>query len=607
MFDQFRKIWLVDFEFHASPGERPTPLCLVAREFRSNELVRVWLNNPPDSAPFSTGPESLFVAYFSSAEFSCMLAMDWDLPSRVLDLYCEFRNATNGQPTVRGNGLLGALAAYGLDSIEAAEKDDMRALAMRGGAYTADERVALLDYCQTDVDALAGLLPAMAAGINIDHALGRGRYMKAVAVMEHNGTPIDMGKLLGLREHWADIQSRLIAAVDADYGVFDGNTFKLDRWARYLAYHGLAWPRLESGRLAMDDETFRQMARRYPKHVGPIRELRHTLGQMRLNELAVGSDGRNRCLLSPFRSRTGRNQPSNSKFIFGPSAWLRSLIKPEPGRAVAYVDWSQQEFAIAGALSGDRNMMDAYTSGDPYLTFAKQAGAVPPDATKLTHPQERDVFKVCALAVQYGMGEKSLAASLDEPEIVGRELLRLHKQTYPAYWRWSQAATDHAMLFRRLNTVFGWNLFVGSDVNPRSVANFPCQANGAEMLRLACCLIVERGIKLLAPIHDAVLIEADAGDIGDAVAATQAAMREAGEIVLGGFELRTDADVVTYPARYRDERGAKMWSRTTQILSELETEPRPFLPPNPGHSCHPTPARMAYPPSLIKSLIEESS
>ena len=103
---------------------------------------------------------------------------------------------------------------------------------------------------------------------------------------------------------------------------------------------------------------------------------------------------------------------------------------------------------------------------------------------------------------------------------------------------------DHAMLFRRLHTVFGWNLFVEPDANLRSLANFPCQANGAEMLRLACCLIVERGIKLLAPIHDAVMVEGPADEIDAVVAATQAAMCEAGRIVLDGFELRTDADVV---------------------------------------------------------------
>ena len=76
---------------------------------------------------------------------------------------------------------------------------------------------------------------------------------------------------------------------------------------------------------------------------------------------------------------------------------------------MAYVDWEQQEFAIAAALSVDRAMSAAYTSGDPYLAFAKQAGAVPPDATKASHKQQRDQFKVCALAVQYGMAERSLA------------------------------------------------------------------------------------------------------------------------------------------------------------------------------------------------------
>ncbi len=596
MFDQYREIWLIDFEFFCPPGARPEPLCLVAREFHSGKLIRAWLDpDRPQKCPFNTGPESLFVAYYASAEFGCMLAMDWKLPQRVVDLYVEFRNTTNGVRTPRGNGLLGALTYYGLDSMASAEKESMRALAMRGGAYSADERVALLDYCQADVDALARLLPAMAPTINRSQALLRGRYMKAVAMMEHNGIPIDTMTLDALRDNWADIQSELIQAVDADYGVFDGTTFKADRWARYLAGREIPWPRLDSGRLALDDETFRQMARRYPQQVAPMRELRHTLGQMRLNNLTVGSDGRNRCLLSPFSSRTGRNQPSNSRFIFGPSAWLRSLIQPEPGRAVAHVDWSQQEFAIAGALSSDTAMLEAYSSGDPYLAFAKQAGAVPADATKQSHLRERGRFKVCALAVQYGMGEASLAASLGEPEIVGRELLRLHRQTYPQYWRWSQGAIDHAMLFRSLNTVFGWNLFVGADVNPRSLANFPCQANGAEMLRMACCLIVERGVKLLAPIHDAVLVEAAAGNIDDVVELTQDAMREAGEIVLGGFELRTDADVVVSPDHYSDDRGTKMWACVCEIAAGLTGS-------DPRHHDRGTPATVAPPPSLIKSL-----
>ena len=267
---------------------------------------------------------------------------------------------------------------------------------MRGGAYTADERLALLDYCQTDVDALARLLPAMLPRLDVKRALVRGRYMAAVARMEWLGVPIDAVSLDLLRSSWDSIQDRLIERIDRQYHVFDGRTFKADRWAAWLFRNNISWPRLESGALALDDQTFREMARVYPA-IAPIRELRTSLSQLRLNELAVGADSRNRCLLSAFASKTGRNQPSNSKFIFGPSAWLRSLIKPAEGMAVAYVDYEQQEFAIAAALSGDTGMRTAYLSGDPYLAFAKQAGAVPPDATKESHKEERERFKVCAL------------------------------------------------------------------------------------------------------------------------------------------------------------------------------------------------------------------
>jgi hypothetical protein len=566
----YRAVWFVDFEFRADPGERPKPVCLVARELFSNQLIRQWLvDGSTEKPPYDVGDDSLFVAYFASAELGCHLALGWPMPSRVLDLYCEFRVLTNGLTVPGGNGLLGALHYCGLDCLESVEKQEMRELAMRGGPYNEAERLALLDYCQTDVDALPKLLEKTIDRIDIRFALLRGRYMRAVASMEHRGVPIDAELLGQLREHWPTVQERLIESVDPKSEVYEGRTFKADRWANYLIRNGVAWPRLPSGSLALDDETFRQMAKRNPKEVGKFRELRHTLGQMRLESLGVGADGRNRCLLSPFASRTGRNQPSNSKFIFGPSNWLRSLIKPRGGRAVAYVDWSQQEFGIAAAFSNDSNMLTAYRSGDPYLAFAKQAGAVPEHATKQSHKRQRGLFKACSLGVQYGMGSESLSESIGECVDLGRELLRLHKQTYSNFWRWTGAAVDHAELFGYLQTVFGWRLHVGADSNPRSLSNFPCQANGAEMLRLACSMMVERGVGLCAPIHDAVLIEGPSDSIGDVVQDAQACMREASAIVLGGFELETDADIIDYPNRFEDERGVEMWRLVTGILAEL--------------------------------------
>ena len=55
------------------------------------------------------------------------------------------------------------------------------------------------------------------------------------------------------------------------------------------------------------------------------------------------------------------------------------------------------------------SMQKAYSSGDPYLEFAKQAGAAPADATKESHGSVREHFKACVLAVQYGMGAEALA------------------------------------------------------------------------------------------------------------------------------------------------------------------------------------------------------
>ena len=128
------------------------------------------------------------------------------------------------------------------------------------------------------------------------------------------------------------------------------------------------------------------------------------------------------------------------------------------------------------------------------------------------------------------------------------------------------------MLRGYLETVFGWRVHVGPDANPRSLRNFPMQANGAEMMRLACCLATERGIVVCCPVHDALLVEGPAEDIDAVVSQTQRAMREASELALPGFPLRTDAKIVRHPDRYSDPRGERMWGLVQRLLSEAAAE-----------------------------------
>jgi DNA polymerase I-like protein with 3'-5' exonuclease and polymerase domains len=245
------------------------------------------------------------------------------------------------------------------------------------------------------------------------------------------------------------------------------------------------------------------------------------------------------------------------------------LIKPAKGRSLAYVDWKSQEVYIAAKLSQDRALLDAVLSGDPYLAFAKMAGLAPPDATKQTHKDIRDLCKICVLGTNYGMQATSLALRSGLSVVESESLLRRLALAFPTFTEWADHVVNVGQLAGHLSTVFGWTLRVVNQ-RPTMLRNFPMQSNGAEMLRLACCLSTERGVQVCAPVHDALLIEAPTNQINEAVAATRAAMAEASRTVLDGLEVDTDVEAIHWPDRYADGRGAVMWERITKLLSARE-------------------------------------
>jgi DNA polymerase I-like protein with 3'-5' exonuclease and polymerase domains len=105
----------------------------------------------------------------------------------------------------------------------------------------------------------------------------------------------------------------------------------------------------------------------------------------------------------------------------------------------------------------------------------------------------------------------------------------------------------------------------------RTINNFPSQATGAEILRVACILLMENGIKILAPVHDAMLIECDEEKAEASIKLTQKLMSDASEIVLGvGNRIKTEADVIKYPDRYSDPRGIETWNKVLRIVEEIK-------------------------------------
>ncbi len=565
---------LVDFEFRPVNGVEGNPvevICMVALNLKTKKYTRLWADELQQlqEHPFGENKNQVLVAYYASAEMSCFKSLGWSWPANILDLFAEFRVLTNGQPPYFGNSLLGALKFFSISLCEVEHKDEMRNLALRGSPYTEDEKIALLQYCQSDVDSLAYLLEAMKTRIDFPRALLRGRYAIPLAVMESNGIPIDLNTYQDLCKYWGLIKTDLISTIDQEYGVYENSVFKEVLFEKYLASHQIIWDYHPSGRIKLDEETFKTLTKRYPQLTN-LRMLRDSLAKMRLNALQVGEDGRNRTLLSPFSSITGRNQPSTNKFVFGLSKWARGLIQPAPGRALAYIDWSQQEFGVAAALSQDENMLEAYRSGDPYLAFAKQAGAVPQDATKKSHPKEREQYKLCVLATQYGMGAEALALTLKQPTLRARQLLSAHRRVYKKFWGWLDNTYDQAISENMIQTLYGWRQLLKPDVNPRSVRNFPMQANSAEMLRIACILMVDEQLEICAPIHDAILIEADENEIEYAAELARECMVRASAYVLDGFELSSETEIIRHPDRFIGDGERDFWNQVMGIKEKVK-------------------------------------
>jgi DNA polymerase-1 len=236
-----------------------------------------------------------------------------------------------------------------------------------------------------------------------------------------------------------------------------------------------------------------------------------------------GNDGRNRCLISPFRSKTSRNQSSTSKFIFGNATWLRYLIKPTENMALSYINYEQQEIGIAAALSQDKNLVEAYNSGDPYITFAKAVGAVPVDATKDTHPNIRDKYKRCMLTLNYGMSTKTFAESANMSLDEAKLMVKWHKRKYKRYCDWLSEFIDIGLLYGNVYTKYRWR-YGTKNAKYISLMNWLMQSCGADMLRLAINLCIDNGIKVIASIHDAILIEDAAENIDISVKKAQQCM-----------------------------------------------------------------------------------
>ena len=206
-------------------------------------------------------------------------------------------------------------------------------------------------------------------------------------------------------------------------------------------------------------------------------------------------------------------------------------------------------------LSGDMKMLEAYLSGDPYTGFARLCGVPSDHASRVA---VRNVYKTVVLGVGYQMTEHGLAKRLGCSIPEAKAYLEKHRTCFPDYWRWVRDVCCTGSLRKTLHSSFGWTLHVSAECKTRTLANFPCQANGAEMMRLAAIYAEEDGVRLCAPNHDAFLIEAPIGEIDWEIERMKDCMDRASAVLLSGVKLKVDVRIARYPQRLVPTSG--LWS-----------------------------------------------
>lgn len=248
-----------------------------------------------------------------------------------------------------------------------------------------------------------------------------------------------------------------------------------------------------------------------------------------LSSLTLAS-GRTRPLIDVFGSRTSRIHLRNPS-LQNIAKKYRSIISPQDGATLCYVDFDQYEVGIMAALSGDAQLAALYSEGDMYELFAK---------THLGLADNRKAAKQLFLSYAYGMSRRALidaAFSLGADRARAKGAFRLFGQ----YEEWKKALCADFQREGRISTPFGNHVKrsgTGSLTGKerRSAVSQVVQGTASAIFKKALLEVGEiADANIVLPMHDALLFEhRDAGTPAKVVAAFERVMTDMLEGRVGG-------------------------------------------------------------------------
>jgi DNA polymerase-1 len=196
-----------------------------------------------------------------------------------------------------------------------------------------------------------------------------------------------------------------------------------------------------------------------------------------------------------------------------------AFIAPE-GHSILSADYSQIELRLMAHISGDVNLLKAFTEGmDVHRATASEVFGTPPD--QVTSEQRR-YAKTINFGLIYGMSAFGLAANLGIERSAAIAYIERYFARYPSVKRYMDETRASAKAKGYVETVFGRRLWLPEINSPngprrsgseRAAINAPMQGTAADLIKLAMIAVQEAldrqgmATKMVMQVHDELVFE----------------------------------------------------------------------------------------------------
>ncbi len=239
----------------------------------------------------------------------------------------------------------------------------------------------------------------------------------------------------------------------------------------------------------------------------------------------VEEDGRVRSDFKQTETRTGRISSANPNMQNIPvrkelGRNMRRFFVADEGKILLDADYSQIELRVLAAMCDDKNMQDAFLSGEDIHT--RTAAQVFGVHELFVDPEMRRAAKAVNFGIVYGIGAFSLSKDINVSVAQADRYIKDYLAAYPNVGKFMEDTVAFGLANGYVTTLFGRRRYIPElkmanknvqAAGKRMAMNAPIQGTAADIIKIAMVKVYNRlkaeniNAKLILQVHDELILE----------------------------------------------------------------------------------------------------